>query len=135
MVSLSVIVASGGRPSLSRTLESIVPQLSVYDQLVCLVDQRSPFGHSSRNVLARSATGDYLVFCDDDDWWVDDAVEVIRAQAEARRGSALLFGGLTLAVPNIAGLPAWDGESGDLERYVSRLRCPVVRLPAAVVGS
>jgi hypothetical protein len=78
-MSLSVIVASGGRPTLGRTLASITPQLDVHDEVLCIVDQTAPWGHSSRNRAMRWAKGDWLLFMDDDDVYTPDAFQIVRA--------------------------------------------------------
>lgn len=78
-MSLSVIVASGGRPTLSRTIQSIVPQLHLEDELIIVVDQTSQWGHSSRNRAMQWAKGDHLCFMDDDDEYTPDAFQHIRA--------------------------------------------------------
>lgn len=74
----SVIVASGGRPTLQRTIDSIVPQLDVHDELLVCVDQRAPWGHASRNRMTLAANGDWLCFQDDDDVYTPGAFDVIR---------------------------------------------------------
>jgi glycosyltransferase involved in cell wall biosynthesis len=78
-MSLSVIVASGGRPTLSRTIESIIPQLRLEDELIVVVDAQAPWGHSSRNRAMRWAKGDFLLFQDDDDVSAPGAFDAIRA--------------------------------------------------------
>ena len=77
-MSLSVIVASGGRPTLARTIQSIVSQLHLEDELIVVVDQQAPWGHSSRNRAMTWAKGDHLCFMDDDDVYTSDAFDTIR---------------------------------------------------------
>jgi glycosyltransferase involved in cell wall biosynthesis len=88
-VNLSVIVASGGRHTLGRTVASIVPQLTVNDELLVLVDQRAPWGHASRNRMMKAATGDWLMFMDDDDTYAEGAFDTVRAALRAAPSPAI----------------------------------------------
>jgi glycosyltransferase involved in cell wall biosynthesis len=90
-VSLSVIVPSGGRPTLSRTLASITPNLDLHDEVLVCVDQTAPWGNSSRNRLMRQAKGDWLLFMDDDDAYTPDAFPVIRAKIAQASDSVHIF--------------------------------------------
>ena len=75
---LSIIVASGGPHTLGRTLNSVTPQLELADEVLCVVDQQAPWGHSSRNRAMRWAKGDWLMFMDDDDAYTHDALALVR---------------------------------------------------------
>lgn len=74
-----MIVASGGRPTLARTIQSIVPQLDVHDELIVVVSQAAPWGHDSRNRAMRWCKGDHILFQDDDDVSAPGAFEAVRA--------------------------------------------------------
>lgn len=88
---LTVIVASGGRPTLARTLQSIIPQLDLYDEILCLVDQLAPGGYSSRSRMMRAAKGEHLAFVDDDDEWTPDAAQHIRAAIRENPDAVHIF--------------------------------------------
>lgn len=88
-MSLSVIVASGGRPTLPRTIQSIVPQLHLEDELIVVVDQQAPWGHSSRNRMMRHCKGEHLAFVDDDDVWTPGAGDAIRRAVDQSDPNAL----------------------------------------------
>ena len=90
-MSLSVIVASGGRPTLARTIASITAQLDIHDEMLCIIDQCAPYGHSSRNRMMRFAKGDHLAFCDDDDEYTPDAFQTIRAAIAEHPDAAQIF--------------------------------------------
>lgn len=91
MTSVSVIVASCGRPSLRATLASVSPQLRPGDELLVDVNDDAPWGHEARNRLMPRARGDFLMFLDDDDVWVEGAREVIewRLSADKSRMQSL----------------------------------------------
>lgn len=96
---LSVIVATIGRPSLARALESVSP--SPHDEIIVVSRQLevSPLAEA-RGALFRhwdgpqiaggayerqhgieQATGDYLIFLDDDDVMAPEGLEIVRAEA------------------------------------------------------
>jgi glycosyltransferase involved in cell wall biosynthesis len=77
-MNLTVIVASLGRPSLQATLDSIKPQLQDSDEILISVNHDCPWGHAARNQLMRAARGDLLLFCDDDDLLMPDALCLAR---------------------------------------------------------
>ena len=78
--SLSVLVASSGRSTLARTLQSIAPQLCPGDECLIDVNDDAPWGHAARNRLMPRAQGDALLFQDDDDCYLPDSFDVIRAR-------------------------------------------------------
>lgn len=134
---LSVIVASGGRPSLSGTLGSIVPQLTVYDQLLVMVDQRSPYGHASKNLMMRWATGTHLAFADDDEVWVPGSVELIRSRISGFPDDAHLFAGGPIVIPARLSLSRWEGGQDRLARFVEQVgrRGRVLSHPERVIDA
>lgn len=77
-MSLSVLVASSGRPTLIRTIESITPQLLPGDELIVDVNDDAPWGHAARNRMMPRAKGDALLFMDDDDSYMPGALTVVR---------------------------------------------------------
>lgn len=74
----SVIVASCGRPTLQRTVDSIVPQLLPGDELLLDVNDDCPWGNRARKRQMKHAKGDFLLFMDDDDTYMPDAFVKIR---------------------------------------------------------
>jgi glycosyltransferase involved in cell wall biosynthesis len=111
---LSIIVPTLGRPTLQRTLESIAPQVIDGDEVIVVSDGPIPgvqesvtsmgacfrylegpltrqWGHEQRNAGMRSASGDYLAFIDDDDWYVKGALSVIRETIGLEREKLFLF--------------------------------------------
>lgn len=79
---LSIIVPTSGRPTLTATLASVTPQLEHGDELMVICRTDAPWGHASRNTAMRRATGSHLLFIDDDDRYVDDALALVRGWVE-----------------------------------------------------
>jgi len=84
MTTLSLLVVTSGRPTLSRTLAGLIPQLRAGDEVLIDVNDDAPWGHRARNRLMPRAKGDFLVFVDDDDLYAADALKTIRRSADAR---------------------------------------------------
>lgn len=78
MPTFSILVASSGRPSLSRTLESITPQMLPGDELIVDVNDDAPWGHKARNRMTERAKGDWIAYMDDDDRYSEGAFEAMR---------------------------------------------------------
>jgi glycosyltransferase involved in cell wall biosynthesis len=78
MTTISVIVASNGRPTLPRTIESARSQMREGDEILVSVNKDSPWGHAARNQLMLAARCDVLAFCDDDDHYLPGALDAIR---------------------------------------------------------
>jgi glycosyltransferase involved in cell wall biosynthesis len=90
VTSLAVLVASGGRPTLARTLASIASQLQPGDELIVDLNDDAPWGQAARNRLMWQARADWLLFMDDDDVYVPDGLARVRAMV-GRPGSAGRF--------------------------------------------
>lgn len=96
---LTVITPTIGRSSLEATLASIASQLRSGDEHLVIGDGVQPearamcrdfgaiyhdgpvshdFGNSQRDAAARLATGEYLMYCDDDDTLTLDALDLVR---------------------------------------------------------
>ena len=77
-VSLSIIVATKGRPSLTKTLNSITSQMLPQDELIIKFDNSDDWGATPRTLGMRQAVGTHLMFMDDDDSYTPDSFRVIR---------------------------------------------------------
>jgi hypothetical protein len=161
----SIIVPTCGRPSLERTLQSISDQVLVEgDELLLVTDGPQPLaaaliaasglpgrcvetpvsrdlGASQRNQGMKLATGDYLLFMDDDDIFSPGAFATIRAALRTSPGlphlfrmryaadGRVLWDGRTVAFgnigtpmivfPNLPGLRPWDRWDGHDYRFVA----------------
>jgi glycosyltransferase involved in cell wall biosynthesis len=113
---LSVVVATVGRPTLLATLESL-HQLSPDDELLLVTDGDHPeafamldsaglscrtqrivhrlpandFGHRLRNLYASRATGDRVLHLDDDDVYLDGALGRVRGECARHPGKLVVF--------------------------------------------
>lgn len=90
-VRFTIIVPTKGRPTLTHTLNSIIPSLESGDELVverldCL------FGGDARNQGMRKATGTHLLFMDDDDIYLPDAIPRIRSAVATAPRRVHFFG-------------------------------------------
>ncbi len=74
----SIIVATCGRPTLSRTLESLAPQIEHGDEILVIRNDEAPWGHATRQEALSRAKGSHLWFMDDDDIAADFALTEIR---------------------------------------------------------
>jgi glycosyltransferase involved in cell wall biosynthesis len=90
-VSLSVIVASMGRPTLQRALDSIGDQLLPGDEVLVSVNLDAPWGHRARNQLMPAARGDMLLFMDDDDAYVPGALATVRERVGSEADRIHIF--------------------------------------------
>lgn len=113
---ISVIVPTKGRDSLSATLSSIAPQLGVDDEIIVVGDGPLPrvqamlsdwgdaqvrwlntplrtasWGNQQRDFGICEARGGWLAFCDDDDEFTPDALEIMRRAAGENPGQPHLF--------------------------------------------
>jgi glycosyltransferase involved in cell wall biosynthesis len=130
--SLTIIIPTAGRPTLSTTLETLAPQVHAEDQILVVGDGQQPLarrlvvgltsppwhyfehgptrdtGRSQRELAIARATGDYLCFMDDDDVFTDGALDTIRARARAHPRRPLMFrmedrfGTILWRVPQVA---------------------------------
>lgn len=87
MTTISVVIPTIGRPTLQRAIDSCAGA----DEILVLENQDGDNGYRARNTLMAQATGDVLAFCDDDDVFVPDAIDLIRARAAEHPGRPLLF--------------------------------------------
>ena len=81
MATFSIIVGTGGRKTLQRTLRSITFQLEPGDELFILRDDSGDAGDTPRNQTMHRAAGSHLLFIDDDDEYTKDALAGMRRWA------------------------------------------------------
>lgn len=91
LASFSVIVPSTARPTLSDTLASIARQLEPGDELLVICNSDGDFGNAARNSGIDRARGSHLVFLDDDDEWLPDALTRMRRFADENPGRVGIF--------------------------------------------
>lgn len=96
----SIIVATSGRKTLTRTLVSLAPQLGHGDELLVIRNNEAPWGHKTRDEAIHRANGTHLWFMDDDDIATDNALTDIRAEVTKTPDAVHIFrmthGNLTL---------------------------------------
>ena len=91
MASFSIIVGTSGRPSIQRTLASIVSQLEPGDEVIVIRDDSGDAGDTPRNDAMPRARGTHLLFMDDDDVYVPDALAKMRRFADSNPGRIGIF--------------------------------------------
>jgi len=109
-MTVSILVATVGRPTLEHTLASIAPQLRPGDQLIVIgatteIRDRATtygamfvhappgrnWGGSERAAGMQFATGDYVAFMDDDDVYLPGARDAMEAAMLAHPGKPTIF--------------------------------------------
>jgi glycosyltransferase involved in cell wall biosynthesis len=90
-VTFSVIVATGGRPTLVQTLASVVNQLEPGDEVLVVRDDSGDAGDTPRNDAMPRARGSHLAFLDDDDVYVPGALAAMRRFARENPGRIGIF--------------------------------------------
>jgi hypothetical protein len=91
LATLTIILATAGRPTIKHTLASIAAQLEPGDELFVLRDDSGDAGDTPRNETMHRATGTHLLFIDDDDVYVPDAFARVRRFADENPGRIGLF--------------------------------------------
>ena len=91
MATFTIILGTAGRKTLQRTLRSITPQLEPGDELMLLRDDSGDAGDTPRNVSMHRAAGTHLLFMDDDDVYVPDALAKMRRFADENPGRIGIF--------------------------------------------
>jgi glycosyltransferase involved in cell wall biosynthesis len=88
---ISVIVATSGRKTLLRTLESIAGQLRPGDEVLVICDASGDAGDTARMDAMPRALGSHLTFIDDDDVYAPDALDKMRRFALEHPGCIGIF--------------------------------------------
>ena len=101
---LSIIVATAGRPTLQRALASIARQLEPGDEVFVLRDDSDDAGDTPRMDAMPRAGGTHLAFLDDDDVYAPDALERMRRFAREHPGRIGIF-----KMKHPAGTTHWRG--------------------------
>jgi hypothetical protein len=165
----NILLTTIGRDSLTRMVNSIYPQLKKDDYLTIICDcklsdvlpkiteclehavcninlvQNSEvkgfFGHNSRNFYQNNLFGDYILNADDDNYYVPNAMEMVRQSCTENKlyifkcfGSGRTFpdayvveyGNIDTAcgvIPNNRNLPIWEERyGGDADFYTSLIQ-------------
>lgn len=88
---LSIITATGGRDTITRTLSSLAPQLEDGDEMIVVRRDDAPFGNRPRDEAMRRAAGSHLWWMDDDDIATEGALAIIRARVAQDPGTVHIF--------------------------------------------
>lgn len=91
MTSISFIIPSINRETLHRTIASIEAREG--DEIIVEYDipRSYKWGNPQRNKAIARATGDYLAFIDDDDWYVEGHREMQQKAIDENPGKPILF--------------------------------------------
>jgi glycosyltransferase involved in cell wall biosynthesis len=88
---LSIIIATSGRPTLKRTLASIAGQLQPGDEVIVVRDASGDPGDTARMDAMPRARGSHLAFMDDDDVYSRDGLERMRRFARQHPDRVAIF--------------------------------------------
>lgn len=109
---LTVITPTIGRSSLEATLASIASQLRSGDEHLVIGDGvrieaaemcamfgatyhdgpvAHDYGNTQRDLAAQLATGEYIMYCDDDDTFMPDALAIVRDVLSSQPGIPHIF--------------------------------------------
>lgn len=127
---ISVVIPSLGRPSLPKTLASLRPQVHEGDQAIVVFDgmpdkfllrdiqfyaptvmiheagPSNDWGATPRTIGQNVASGDLLLWMDDDDWYEPHALSTLRSHYAEGRQSITIFG--------MTGVPATEIKLGKI---------------------
>ncbi len=89
---LSIVIPTTGRPSLARTLDSLTPQLRPGDEVIVERDNTGDWGATPRTRGMRRASGDWILWMDDDDCYTEGALHAVRRAVAKSPGRPHIFG-------------------------------------------
>lgn len=120
MSTISYIIPSLNRESLHRTIASI--EMREGDEICVEFDipKSNMWGNPQRNKAMARATGDYLAFIDDDDFYVKGHREKMEKAIQEHPGSLLLF---QMRFPN--GAVLWNGK----DKVPGNIGTPMILVP------
>jgi glycosyltransferase involved in cell wall biosynthesis len=90
-VTLSIIIATTGRPTLAAAVESATSQMLPGDELVVVFDDSGDAGDTPRNRVIPMLRTTHISFLDDDDEYRPGALQVIRDFARKYPGRVGIF--------------------------------------------
>lgn len=90
-MTITVIIPTIGRPTLTRAIASVFPQLEPGDEVMVLRDATGDWGASARTDMMGRARGEYLAFVDDDDIMTPTALACIRRAIKEQPNRPHLF--------------------------------------------
>jgi glycosyltransferase involved in cell wall biosynthesis len=90
-VTLSIVVATTGRPTLGAAVASATSQMLPGDELLIVFDDSGDAGDSPRNRVLDSLHGTHIAFLDDDDEYRPGALEAMRRFARANPNRIGIF--------------------------------------------
>lgn len=77
-LTLSIITATSGRPTLGRALAALAEQIEDGDELIVMRRDHAPWGNATRDEAICRASGTHLWWMDDDDLPTENALKTIR---------------------------------------------------------
>jgi glycosyltransferase involved in cell wall biosynthesis len=77
-VTLSIVLATTGRPTLGAAIESATSQMLPGDELLVVFDASGDAGDSPRNRVLENLHGTHIAFLDDDDEYRPGALDIMR---------------------------------------------------------
>jgi hypothetical protein len=90
-VTLSIVVATTGRPTLEAAIRSATSQMVPGDELLVVFDDAGDAGDTPRNRVMGSLHGTHITFLDDDDVFRAGALDIIRRFARENPGRVGIF--------------------------------------------
>jgi hypothetical protein len=88
---ISIITATSGRPTLTRAIASLAPQLEHGDEMLIVRRDNTPWGNQARDDAIPRCAGTHLWWMDDDDMAATNALAIIRQAVAADPGTIHIF--------------------------------------------
>lgn len=125
-----IVVADGWQPNARETFTAAEGRVGEWRYLEVGCD-RSVFGNFQRDCGMAEATGDLLLFIDDDDVYSPGALTAVRRSAEAAPGKPLIFRARWGAGHHAGGAELWHTR----RVVVGNVGTPMVALPRLRYGA